>query len=331
MATTDRDPPVQAAGRPDLSIVIVNRNTRELLRACLASIHGLPDPIRWELIVVDNGSTDGSVELVEGDYPGAHLIRNETNTGYAYPNNQGLLISRGRYVLLLNSDTVVQPFALSRLVGFMDRNADAGACGPALLYPDGRLQRSCFSFPSPRTYFASMTALDSLFPRSRLFGNQQTGFDHRRTAPVDALLGAALLVRREVLEAVGPLDERFRIHYNDFDWCRRIHGAGWRIYFVHEAQVVHHSAATTRRENQQLRLQGELVRNLFDYYRKHYGEAGVRWLRFWMLVGFGARALVFAARDALRPGRGDGTSMRFRRGMVRAAWTGNPEQFAPDS
>ncbi|HEX2093829.1 MAG TPA: glycosyltransferase family 2 protein [Longimicrobiaceae bacterium] len=317
------------AGRPDLSIVIVNLNTRGLLRDCLQSIRQLPDPIRWEIIVVDNGSTDGSGELVRDHFPWACLIRNDTNTGYAFPNNQGLALSRGRYVLLLNSDTVVRPFALSRLVEFMDAHPEAGACGPTLSYPGGEIQRSCYSLPSPRTFFCRMLALDALFPRSRVFGNQHVGFDHHHTTPVEALLGAALLCRREVFEAVGGLDERFRIHYNDFDWCRRILRAGWRIYFVHDATVVHYSAATTNVENSQLRIQGELVRNLFDYFEKHYGKSGVRWVRSWMVVGFGIRYLFFTVRDLLRPGQADPVATRFRIGMIRAGLTGNPDQFEP--
>jgi GT2 family glycosyltransferase len=312
--------------RPDLSIIIVNRNTCALLRDCLGSIRDLPDRVSREVVVVDNGSSDGSVGMVEQDFPGVVLIRNEVNTGYAYPNNQGLALSRGRHLLLLNSDTVVRPHALSRLVEFMDANPRVGACGPALYFPDGRMQRSCYSFPSPRTYLAAMLTLDRVFPRSRLFGNQNTGFDHDRTAPVDALLGAALLVRRAVLEEVGPLDERFRIHYNDFDWCRRIRQAGWEIYFVREAEVVHHCQATTKAENRDLRLEEELLRNLFGYYEKHFGRRGVRWVRLAMLVGWGGRHLLFGTLGALRR-REDPIRGRHRRGMVRAAWTGDPGQF----
>lgn len=314
-------------GVPDLSVIVVNLNTRELLRDCLTSIRALPDEIRWELIVVDNGSSDGSAEMVRSRFPEVRLIENPVNTGYAHPNNQGIAVSRGRYVLLLNSDTMVRPFALGQLVRFMDSHPEAGACGPTLVYPNGELQRSCYSFPSPRTYFARMFGLDTLFPTSRWVGNLQSGFDHRHTAAVDAILGAALQVRREVIDTVGPLDEQFRIHYNDFDWCYRIHQAGWRTYYVHDAEIVHYSQATTRIENQQLRIQGELVRNLFDYFHKHFGNRGVRWLRLWMLLGFGGRYLVFSVVDRLRPGRGDPVAARFRLGMVWAAWTGDPEQF----
>ena len=316
-AAEQRSP--RRADTPDVSVVIVNRNTRELLEACLASLGALPDPVRAEVVVVDNGSTDGSAQRVREGFPEAHLIANPVNTGYAFPNNQGIAASRGRYVLLLNSDTEVRPFALSRMVEFMDAHPEAGACGPLLRFPDGRLQRSCYSVPSPRTYLASMLTLDRRFPRSRAFGNDHTGFAHDRTAPVGAVLGAALLVRREALERVGPLDEELRIHYNDFDWCLRVRRAGWKVFFVHEAEVIHHLQATTRLENRNLELQPELIRNLFAYFRKHYGMAGLLWVRFWMLVGWGGRLLLGGASE--------GAAARFRLGHVRAAWSGDPERF----
>lgn len=315
----------RATAVPDLSIVVVNRNTRGLLDACLASIRSSPDTVGLEVIVVDNGSTDGSVELVREGYPEVRLIANPRNTGYAFPNNQGIAESRGRYVLLLNSDTEVRPLALTRMVEFMDSHPEAGACGPLLRFPDGRLQRSCYSVPSPRTYLSTVLTLDRRFPRSRWFGNQHTGFGHDRTSEAEAILGAALLVRRETLEAVGGLDERLRIHYNDFDWCLRIRAAGWKVFFVHDAEVVHHLQATTRAENRHLELQPELVRNLFDFFRKHYGAAGVRWVRLGMLVGWGGRWLAFGALDRLRGRGGDPVAARYRLGLARAGLTGRPE------
>jgi GT2 family glycosyltransferase len=278
-------------------------------------------------VVVDNGSSDGSVELVRESYPAVHLIPNESNTGYALANNQGLAASRGRYLLLLNSDTVVQPGALARLVGFMDEHPDVGACGPLLRFPDGRLQRSCYSDPSPRSYFARMLGIDVLFPRSRFFGNQYYGFDHAHTAPVDTMLGAALLVRREAMDEVGVLDEDLRLHFNDFDWCLRIRKAGWKVYYVHDAEIVHHLQATTKVENHRFRLQGELVRNLLGFYRKHYGAGGLAWMRLWMTIGFGGRYLLFGLLGLVRPERADPDASRFRLGMMKAGLTGNPEQF----
>jgi GT2 family glycosyltransferase len=314
--------------RPDISVIIVNRNTRELLRACLASIRALPDPVSVEVIVVDNGSTDGSVEMVAASFPETHLIRNERNTGFAYPNNQGIAVSRGRYVMLLNSDTEVRHHALARLVEFMDARPDAGACGPALFYPDGRPQPSCRSFPSLWGYLCDMLFLDRVFPRSRLFGNMETWFDHRHTAPVDQPMGAALLVRRETLDEVGPLDERFVIYYNDVDWCYRIHRAGWGIYFVHDAEVVHHQGVTTRSENAQMQLGAEMTRNVLDYFQKHFGKRGLLWFRFWTVVGFSIRRVVLVLPAALRPAATAQWESLLFRGMLRAAWTGNPDQFS---
>jgi GT2 family glycosyltransferase len=319
-----------STSRPDLSVVIVTRNTRELLHACLESIASLSDAVTWEVVVVDNASTDGSIELLRRSYPNTRLICNKSNTGYALANNQGLAVSTGRYLLLLNSDTVVQPGALARLVEFMDTHPEAGACGPLLRYPDGQLQRSCYSDPSPRSYLARMLGVDVLLPRSRLFGNQYYGFDHAQTSTVDSMLGAALLVRRKAMERVGGLDETLRIHYNDFDWCRRIRLAGWHIFFVHDAEIVHHLQGTTRLENRQLQIQAEMVKNLFDFFRKHHGRTGVAWLRFWMTLGFGCRFVLFALMHRLRAEPDHDTATRFRFGMARAGFTGIPDQFSKD-
>jgi GT2 family glycosyltransferase len=310
---------------PDLSVVIANRDTKALLAQCLESIRGLPDAVRVEVIVVDNGSTDGSPEMVADLYPHVHLIRNPTNTGFAIANNQGLALARGRYLMLLNSDTVVRPCALDRLVRFLDEHPEVGACGPTLRYPSGDVQRSCFSFESPWRHLCDMLAVGRIFPRSRLFANQQFRFDHRHTAAVDWLIGAALVVRREALDRVGPLDERFRIHCNDSDWCYRIRRAGYEVYFVHDAEIVHHSGVTLRQESLREDIEAELVRNLLAYHRKHYGRLGVLWLRFWMVVGFGGRAAVLRAKRALRR---DVTfraadAARFGR-RARAALTGLP-------
>lgn len=313
--------------RPDLSVIVVNRNTCDLLHACLQSIAVLPDRVSTELILVDNGSTDGSVEMVEDLFPDVHLIRNESNTGFAYPNNQGLAISRGRHVMLLNSDTEVRPHAFERLVRFMDENSRVGACGPTLYYPDGRLQPSCSTFPSPWVHFCDMLLLDRLFPRSRHFGNMLTWFDHRRTAAVDQPAGAALVVRREVLESVGALDERFTIYYNDVDWCFRIHRAGWQICFVHDAEIVHHQGVTTRNENRRMQLTAEMLRNQFDYYRKYFGERGLLWLRVWMGLGFSMRRVLFFLPDLLSSGEGSRWRRRYHLGAIRAAVSGDPNQF----
>jgi GT2 family glycosyltransferase len=319
--------PRSAAGapaQPDLSVVIVNRNTRALLRACLESLAIEPDQLSIQVIVVDNGSEDGSAEMVAHSFPEAVLLRNAGNTGFAFPNNQGLAESTGRYVMLLNSDTEVRPGALATLVRFMDSHPDAGACGPLLRYPDGRVQPSCSSFPTPWAHFCDITFLDRLFPRSRRFAGMITSFAHDRTALVEQPAGAALLVRREAIEQVGALDERFAIYYNDVDWCYRIHLAGWKICFVHDAEVIHHQGVTTRNENRELELTREMVRNRLDYFSKHFGERGEQWFRVSSLIGFAAREAVFGIPAALLPSPRTKANARYRREMLRLVWKGRP-------
>jgi GT2 family glycosyltransferase len=313
--------------RPDVSIIVVNRNTRDLLAACLGSLRDTARPLDIETIVVDNASTDGSVAAVEEHFPEVRLIRNATNTGFAYPNNQGLAVSHGRYVMLLNSDTIVRPGALARLVRFMDDRPDAGACGPRLVYPDGRLQRSCASFETPWRWFCDMLDLGKLFPRSPAFGNLRTLFDHAVTAPVDWVMGAALLVRREVVHSVGVLDEQFRIHCNESDWCYRMHLAGWKVYYVHDAEVVHYCGETRRREVDRSALEAEMARNLIDYYRKHHGRLGVASFRLWGVAGFALRRVKYAVVNTLRPSERSLALGDFCRGMFRVAWTGDPNKF----
>lgn len=314
-------------GRPDLSLVVATVNNRRLLQACLESLRALPDRTSWELILIDNGSTDGSSELARELCPGVRLIRNEFNTGFAPANNQGLAVARGRYVMLLNDDTVIRPHAFDRLIEFMDRHAAVGACGPKLRYPDGRLQPSCFSFHTPWRYFCHMLNLGRIFPSNRLFADQSEWFDHERTASAEWLMGAAILVRREVVEQVGMLDQQFRIHCNEVDWCYRIRTAGWEIFFVHDAEIEHHCGATLRSKANRLALQGEVVRNTIDYYSKYFGWWGVLWYRIWTVVGFAMRSAKYALLDAIGPSEPRRELGHFCRGMVRVGLTGNPNQF----
>ena len=313
--------------RPDLSVIVATMNNRRLLTGCLESLRALPDAITWELVLVDNGSSDGSAELTETLVPGARLIRNPSNTGFAHANNQGMAVAQGRYLMLLNDDTVVRPFALQRLVAFMDEHPEVGACGPKLWYPDGRYQPSCFSFESPWRYLCEMLHLASFFPRSRRFSDQSRWFDHESTAPADWVMGAAILVRGEVIGKVGTLDERFRVHCNEVDWCYRIRQAGWLTYFVHDAEIVHHCGATVRRSGNPLAFQGEICQNMLDYYTKHFGRAGVAWFRFWTVVGYSVRAARYAVLNLLNPTDRTRSLGRLCQGMVRVGLTGKPGQF----
>lgn len=284
----------------DLSIIIINHNTRQLLYECLLSLQHGNAGIHFEIIVVDNGSTDGSPEMVAEQFRRAILIRNHSNEGFAKPNNQGLKIAAGRYCMLLNSDTVVKPNAMETLIEFMDKHPEAGACGPRLVFGDGRLQPSCRSFPSLWRHFCDMSGLENLFPKS-IFGNLETRFTYDHDAEVDQPMGAALMMRREVLEQVGYLDERFKIYYNEVDWCRRTSKAGWKIFFVHNAEIIHYGGKTTEITNRSFEQFDEMNRNCLSYYEKHFGGIGLFLYKMMLVIGFSVRVVLWRVASLLRP------------------------------
>ena len=271
----------------DVSLIIVNWNTEGFLKQCLASIYADPPPIELEVTVIDNGSEDGSVAMVKADFPQVKLIVNTTNEGFARPNNVGMNASTGSYVFLLNSDTVVHPGAIAHLKMFLDTHADVGACGPMLLNPDGTVQHSVKGFPSVWTHACDMLFLDKLFPNSRLFGaGEMAYFPYERTEEVDHLMAAAFLVRREVIDQVGLLDERFTIYYNDMDWCYRMRSHGWKICYVHSARVTHYLGQTVAQVNKEFRYFRELHENIMLFYQKHYGPSAVVFYKLLLAIGF---------------------------------------------
>lgn len=254
----------------ELSVIVVTYNSCTLTLACVASVLaeravGAPT---LELIVVDNASTDATLETVRRQSPDVRLLRQTANLGFARGNNVGLTAARGHYFLLLNSDTQVQPGALAALVAFMDAHPEAGACGPMLLNPDGSLQPSGRDLPTLTSLFLDMSKLHRLW-RSNLYA--QGGRDYTQVAAVGELSAAALLVRRSVYEQVGGLDPAFFAYYEDVDWCKRIGDAGYRIYYVPTAQVMHHWQGTSRHVSALAYGAGQ--DSVRYYFRKHHGPA----------------------------------------------------------
>jgi hypothetical protein len=242
----------------DLSIVIVNYNVRDFLENALLSIEkALEDrladgrKIAGEIFVVDNASDDGSVDLVKKKFSHVHLIANEENLGFARANNIALSQARGRYLLLINPDTVVQEDTLKVMIDFFDANPDVGVAGCKILNPDGTLQLACRrSFPSPWASFMKTTGLSALFPRSKLFGRYNlTYLNPEESYEVDAISGSFMMVRRTVCEQVGGLDENFFMYGEDLDWCYRIQKAGWKIYYLHKTQIIHYKGESTKRSD----------------------------------------------------------------------------------
>lgn len=230
---------------PAMSVVIVSYNVAALLTRCIAAVLAQEVPGGCEVIVVDNASTDGSAAVVRERFPTVRLVANTANVGFARATNQGLALARGRTLLLLNPDAEPQPGALATLLDFLDRHPDAAAVGPALHNPDGTRQRACFRFPTLAMVFLDLFPLHPRLMESRLNGRYPAEF-RGRPFRIDHPLGACMLIRRAALDTVGPLDEGYFMYCEEVDWCWRARRAGWRIYYVPRAVVVHYGGQSTR-------------------------------------------------------------------------------------
>ncbi len=234
-----------------LSVIIVNYNVRAFLENALVSVCKAMSGIEGEVIVVDNASDDGSVEMVRQKFPAVRLFVNEKNLGFAAANNIGMKGSSGDFLLLLNPDTIVQEDTLLVMMDFLDRNQDVGLAGCKILNPDGTLQLACRrSFPIPWVAFTKIIGLSTLFPKSRIFSRYNLEYlNPDESYEVDAVSGSFMFLRRTVLEKVGGLDEQFFMYGEDLDWSYRIKRAGWRVYYVHATQIVHYKGQSVRRSD----------------------------------------------------------------------------------
>jgi GT2 family glycosyltransferase/lipopolysaccharide/colanic/teichoic acid biosynthesis glycosyltransferase len=232
-------------------VIIVNYNVREFLDHALTSVRKAMTGIRGEVIVVDNASDDGSVEMLRKRYPEVQRIANASNLGFAKANNLALRRARGDYLLLLNPDTIVQEDTFRVMITFFEQHPEVGLAGCKILNPDGSFQLACRrSFPTPWVAFTKLFGLSALFPTSKLFGRYNlTYLDPNETCEVDAVSGSFMMVRREVYERVGGLDEDFFMYGEDLDWCYRIQQAGWKIYYVPTTQIIHYKGESTKRSS----------------------------------------------------------------------------------
>jgi len=257
--------------RSKLTIVIVNWNTRELLLACLRSIRPQDLPFTVEIIVVDNASTDQSVEAVKTQFPEVVVICNQTNLGFAKANNQAIKIARGEYILLLNSDAVLLDDALTQMAGLLEEKAEVAAVGTKLLNGDHSLQLSACGFPTVATLVFEALFLDRLFPRSRVFGQYYlTYWDHNDVRAVGYVAGACLMVRGSVIADIGPLDEGYFMYAEEMDWCYRMSQRGYRTFYLPTAEVIHYGGQSSKI------VRGEMfrhhLRSLLRFFAKNYGK-----------------------------------------------------------
>lgn len=254
-----------------LSIVIVSWNVSEDIVNCLRSIEGNRPRDDYEVIVVDNASTDGTADILKRDFSDSRLTVNKENRGFSAANNQAIKVAKGQYVLLLNPDTVVHAKALDSLISFLDANEEVGACGPSFLYKDGTYIMPAGNPPTFRSLLHGKTVLRStgIF-RGHYNKLKMRDFDFQKQAEVKLLSGAAAMIRRSVLEEVDMMDESFFLYYEDTDLFLRISKAGWRMVYVPEAVITHiggRSSAQLSGNKQVL-----LYKSLFIYLRKHRGK-----------------------------------------------------------
>jgi len=298
----------------DISVIIVNYNVREFLRQSLLSLGKALDCARREhlsaeVFVVDNASNDGSVEMVRREFPEVELIVNRDNIGFAAANNQALQQTRGRLVVLLNPDTVVQEDTFTAICAFFDKHPETGMVGCKVLNPDGTLQLACRrSFPTPWVAFTRLAGLSQLFPRSRWFGRYNlTYLPEDETAEVEAISGSFMTVRREALNQVGLLDENFFLYGEDLDWCFRMRTAGWKIHYFPETQIIHFKGESAKQSDlDNLRL---FYQAMGLFVRKHFrpdsplgffkGTSGL--ISYWLLhAAIWVRAVIAFAQSFVR-------------------------------
>ncbi|MCX7838191.1 MAG: glycosyltransferase family 2 protein [Anaerolineae bacterium] len=311
----------------DISILIVSWNVRELLRRCLVSVASSQYsvfsvqnslntehcPLNTEIIVVDNASSDGTVEMLRAEFPHVRVIANTDNVGFTRANNQALALAQGRYLFLLNPDTELHPNALQTLYDYAEAHPDVGIIGPRLFYGDGTPQSSRRRFPTLATAFLESTKLQQWFPRNRVLTRYYI-LDTRddETQEVDWVTGAAMFVRRAVYEQIGGLDEGFFMYSEELDWCYRAKRAGWRIVYLPTAQVIHHEGKSSEQvlAARDIHFHSSKVR----FFRKHHGTFVAEILRAFLLAMFAYQIVEESLKWLL------GHKRALRAARVKAYW-----------
>ena len=263
----------------DLSIHIVSFNTQKLLVECLQSVYKNTRRHSFEVIVVDNGSTDGSVSVLKERFPATMVIANGKNAGFAAANNQGLKLSRGRYAAFLNPDTLVFPLTFDAMIDFMDNHPEVGAAGCRLFFPDGRPQTCAGDFPTLSCMLCDLLYINRIVDRiipGRMVTPHQYYPDwmYRELREVPVIGGACLMVRRQALNTVGFFDGDYFMYHEDIDLCYRLRKAGWKVFFIPEGGVIHYLGQSSKANRREMKMAEYKSRFLF--YRKHYGYLALR-------------------------------------------------------
>ncbi len=279
----------------EASIIIASYNTKDFTLQCLKSIYENVKNLSFEVICIDNNSRDGSPDLIREKFPEVVLIENEENLGYAKANNIGISKSVGQYVILLNSDTVVMPGSLEHVVEFMRSHPDAGAASPKLLNPDGTIQYCIRTLPSITTAIFQSLRWHQFFPGNRITEKYyKTSLNYDEVLSVDSIGTTCYAIRRAVLDEVGLLDEEFRMYNVDLDFNKRIKNAGYNIYFLPEARIIHYGGVSVNQNSYRGLI--EQHQGMWLMYKKHYAEKRSRIINYFIYLAIKLRLLVYLLR-----------------------------------
>ena len=286
---------------PVLSVVVLSWNTQALTLACLKALYDERPKHAREVIVVDNGSEDGSADAIAQQFPQVRLLRNPDNRLYAEGNNQGVAMALGEYVVTLNSDTEVRPGALDTLLDYLQAHPEYGAVAPRLSDPDGTVQHACQRFPTLWTALCFDSWFGSFWPGKRLVDRyMMRDFDHLQSCDVDQPPGACCMLRTKEWRELGGFDEQLALFYNDVDLCLRLANKQRKIRYLADAEVMHHRGASTRNFSKMLVI---WHKNRLAYYRKHYGSIGALWVRLCVRLRIWEEWWCIGRRNKHDPGR----------------------------
>jgi len=271
----------------DVSVVIVNWNTEELLDNCISSIKEKTHGIRYEIIIVDNASQDGSVNLVKSKFPDCKLIESDRNLGFTKANNLAITRAFGKYILFLNPDTKLITNTLFNSVRFLETHKEFGALGCKLIFPDHSIQYVCArTFPTPFNQFCELAMLNRLFPKSRLFSSIELEYwDHTTSSEIDCISGAYIMVRKNIIDKLQGFDENIFMYADDVDLCYRIKQEGWKLYYLADEEIIHYAGVSSKQKSNN--YFSILMQKESNYYfiNKHFGKFKAR--QFKLAVGIG--------------------------------------------
>jgi len=283
----------------DLSVIVISWNVRELLIACLDSCLIQPSTTNLviEVIVVDSASSDGTPSFIAEHYPQVKLLPQDRNIGFTAGNNIGLRVANGRYILLLNPDTLVLDDALYQMVAYLETHSTVGALGPQTYNPDGSVQSTHRHFPNVATAVFESTWLQRFAPRRLLDHYYAADIANDATAEVDWVQGSALMVRREVYEQIGGLDEAFIMFSEEMDWCKRIKASGWDIVYLGAAHIIHYGGQST--EQVTTRKHILFQQSKLRYFRKHHGWLIAEFLRIFLLLSYAQQWIIESVKATI--------------------------------